>query len=109
LRLDAAAHRSADGGQSIEEITTMNSGPTTDRRYGDATGVAQLLTREDLAREEKVAILHQWELDLREGMVAEEENMPAPTPAPITLDEVLDALRALGAESQFHDVTTKHG
>ena len=48
-------------------------------------------------------------LDLREGMVAEEENMAASEPLAVTLDEALDALRALGAESQFHDVTTKHG
>jgi hypothetical protein len=70
---------------------------------------ASLLEREDTSREEKIELLHQWELDLREGMVAEEENMPAPEPLRVTLDEVLDALRALGAESQFHEVPTKHG
>ena len=32
-----------------------------------------------------------------------------PRPATKPLDEVLEALRSLGAESQFHDVTTKHG
>jgi hypothetical protein len=68
-----------------------------------------VLGREDLSRDEKLELLHQWELDLREHMVAEEENMPATEPAAFTLDEVLDALRALGAESRFHNVTTKHG
>jgi len=66
-----------------------------------------LLGRDDLGREEKLEILRQWELDLRE--VAEEENMPASEPPSVTLDEVLDALRSLGAESEFNDVPTKHG
>lgn len=72
---------------------------------------SDLVEREDLAREDKLEILRQWELDLREGMVAEEENMPAPDAdsLTVTLDEVLDALRALGAKSQFENVTTKHG
>ena len=69
----------------------------------------ELLARQDLTRDQKLEMLRQWELDLRERMVAEEENMPATEPANATLDEVLEALRALGAESQFHDVTTKHG
>lgn len=68
-----------------------------------------LLARDDLTREQKVAILHEWELDVRERMVAEEENMVASAPLVLTLDKVLDALRDLGAESRFHDVTTKHG
>ena len=68
-----------------------------------------VLGREDLSRDEKLELLHQWELDLREHMVAEEENMLATEPVAVTLDEVLDALRALGAESRFQDVTTKHG
>jgi hypothetical protein len=68
-----------------------------------------VLARDDLSRDEKLRLLRQWELDLREGMVAEEENMPAAEPAAVTLDEVLDALRALGAESEFRGVTTKHG
>ena len=68
-----------------------------------------VLTREDLSRDEKVELLRQWELDLREGMVAEEENMPAAEPSAVTLDEVLDALRVLGAESEFQNVPTKHG
>lgn len=68
-----------------------------------------VLGREDLSRQEKIELLRQWELDLREGMVAEEENMPPSEPLTVTLDEVLDALRTLGAESEFHTVPTKHG
>jgi hypothetical protein len=68
-----------------------------------------LLARTDLSREEKVEILHQWEVDLREAMVAEEENMPGPEDEALTLGEVLDALRTLGAHSAFQDAPTKHG
>jgi len=62
-----------------------------------------------MGRDEKVELLHQWEFDLREAMVAEEENMPASESPNFGLAEVLDALRALGATSRFHDVSTKHG
>lgn len=75
----------------------------------EAASPADLLERSDVSREEKIALLRDWELDLRERMVAEEENMSASEPLAISLDEVLDALRALGAESQFRDVSTKHG
>ncbi len=73
---------------------------------GRASG---LLARTDLSREEKVEILHQWEVDLREAMVAEDENMPASEDEALTLDEVLDALRTLRANSAFQDGPTKHG
>lgn len=68
-----------------------------------------LLSRSDLSWQQKVDILRQWELDLRERMVAEEDNMPATEPVSVTLDEVLEALRSLGALSEFRNVTTKHG
>ncbi|MGD2055597.1 MAG: hypothetical protein PVJ15_02230 [Gammaproteobacteria bacterium] len=69
----------------------------------------QLLAREDLAPEQKIEILRQWELDLRERMVAEEENMGATEPGSMTLDEVLIALDALGAAPALHPVPTTHG
>ncbi len=88
----------------------MNSDTTTRAQTGyELTSPSKLLDRDDLTRDQKVEVLRQWELDLREEMVAEEENMPAAEPMVVTLDEVLEALRSLGAESQFHDVTTKHG
>lgn len=88
----------------------MNSEPENRARAGNELATPkQLLDRDDLSLDQKVAMLREWELDLREQMVAEEENMPASEPMRVTLDEVLDALRSLGAESQFHDVTTKHG
>ena len=73
------------------------------------TSPSELIARDDLSSGEKVAILHQWEFDLREQMVAEEENMPPSGGSSVTLDEVLSALRSLGAKSRFRDVTTKHG
>jgi hypothetical protein len=91
----------------------MSQGPKSEQA-GDASGPertspSELLSRQDLTREQKIEALRQWELDLREQMVAEEENMPASEPLGVTLDEVLEALRSLGAESEFRDVTTKHG
>lgn len=86
-----------------------NTAGSRERTGFELVSPRDLLARDDLSRDEKIEMLRQWELDLREEMVAEEENMPASAPSATTLDEVLDALRALGAESQFHDVTTKHG
>lgn len=68
-----------------------------------------LLARTDLGREAKVEVLHQWEVDLREAMVAEEGNMPGSEHEDLTLGEVLDALRTLGAQSASQDTPTKHG
>ena len=75
----------------------------------ESSGPNDLLSRQDLTREQKIETLRQWELDLRERMVAEEENMPASEPVSPSLQEVLEALRSLGAESECRDVTTKHG
>jgi hypothetical protein len=91
---------------SSDKSTTLE---TRERTGFELVSPKSLLARDDLSREQKIELLQQCELDLREGMVAEEENMPPSEPLTITLDEVLDALRALGAESQFHDVPTKHG
>jgi hypothetical protein len=91
-------------------MTTQSSpSPRRERTGFELVSPANVLAREDLSRDEKVELLHQWELDLREGMVAEEENMPPPEPLKVTLDEILESLRALGARSRFHDVPTKHG
>jgi hypothetical protein len=89
-------------GESKPEAATQGALP-------ESNTPAELLLREDLGRDEKIALLRQWELDLREAMVAEEENMGSDEAGTVSLDEVLEALRSLGAESQFHDVTTKHG
>jgi Arc/MetJ-type ribon-helix-helix transcriptional regulator len=64
----------------------------------------QLLDREDLSREQKIERLRQWEFDLLERMVADDENMSSAEPAPFDLDEVLAALRSLGEAPAPHPV-----
>ncbi|MCF7985699.1 MAG: hypothetical protein K9L70_14955 [Thiohalocapsa sp.] len=64
--------------------------------------------REDMDTEHKIALLQQWEQDLREQMVAEEENMTGADAAlSETLSDVLSALEQLGAERT--PTPTKHG
>ena len=74
----------------------------------ELVGPRAVLARKDLGRDEKVELLRQWEQDLREQMVAEEENMPSSQPLEVTLDEVLNALRELGA-GPGPGAPTKHG
>lgn len=69
----------------------------------------QLLARDDLTQEQKIQILRQWEQDLRELMVAEEENMMTAEPMSVNLDEVLIALNVLGEVPETHPVATTHG
>jgi hypothetical protein len=56
---------------------------------------AQVLQSNDLSWEQKIKILRQWEYDVRELQVAEEESMSG-GPEPVTLAEVREALRTLG-------------
>jgi hypothetical protein len=86
----------------------MNEEKTTPPAAGAGTP-QQLVAREDLSRAQKIEILQQWELDLRERMVADDENMPSAEPDSITLDDVLQALDALGAAPAGHPVPTTHG
>lgn len=68
----------------------------------------ELLQSADLSRAQKVELLRRWEYDVRELQVAEEENMPGRMP--VGLDEILEALRELGAElDPEHSPPTKHG
>ena len=75
-----------------------------------AVGTPQsLLARTDLTREQKIEKLRQWELDLRERMVADDENMSAAESQPVTLEDVLKALESLGEGLASHPVPTTHG
>jgi hypothetical protein len=75
-----------------------------------AVGTPQsLLARTDLTREQKIEKLRQWELDLRERMVADDENMSSAEPAEVALDDVLKALETLGEGLESHPVPTTHG
>jgi len=85
-----------------------SSSPRINIELGSGTP-QQLLARDDLTREQKIGILRQWEQDLRELMVAEEENMMAAEPMNVSLDEVLVALGTLGAGPASHPVPTTHG
>lgn len=86
---------------------TVRSTPGTGNAWSGTP--QQLLDRDELSREEKVELLRQWELDLRERMVADDENMAATEPDAVTLDDVLKALKKLGAASSGHPVPTTHG
>jgi hypothetical protein len=61
----------------------------------------------ELSQGQKIQILQRWEYDLRELQVAEEESMRGPQS--MTLDTVLNALRALGAENRERSAPTKQG
>jgi hypothetical protein len=74
-----------------------------------AASPLDVVGRDDIGRDEKVRLLRQWEQDLREEMVAEEENMISARPMEVTLDAVLKALEQLGVELEPHAAPTKHG
>ncbi|MCG6942369.1 MAG: hypothetical protein LJE69_14100 [Thiohalocapsa sp.] len=66
--------------------------------------------REGLSHEQKIALLEQWEEDLREQMVAEEEAMPGGDASfGEALAEVLESLKGLGATEHTRPVPSKHG
>jgi hypothetical protein len=58
-----------------------------------------VLQNSELSREQKIDILRQWELDARRLQVTDEESTTDGEPA--QLGAVLEALRALGAASEF--------
>jgi hypothetical protein len=55
----------------------------------------EILSAEDLSQEQKVKLLRQWELDLRENLVASEENMTAPNPEGQSAELLRGVRRAL--------------
>ena len=54
----------------------------------------ELLEAEGMAKEDKIRLLKEWELTIRQMQVAEEENMTSGPDA--NLQKVLDALKQLG-------------
>jgi len=72
------------------------------------TAPRQLVQRDDLSREDKIALLREWEQDLREQMVAEEENMTGSSALASDLSDILAALEELHAERPA-GAPTKHG
>src|SRR5262245_14785547 len=68
----------------------------------------EVVISNELSREQKITILRRWEYDVRELEVAEEEGMKGPKL--VTLDDVLRALRSLGAAPNIdRSAPTKHG
>jgi hypothetical protein len=68
------------------------------------------VVRCDLTTERKVEILRGWELDARELAVADDENMTGDGSAGAVLQQIRDALRALGAAGDPQQAApTKHG
>lgn len=59
---------------------------------------AQVLEASELDREQKVKVLHRWEYDARQLLIAESEGMNQGNAASM-LEQVLAALDELGAES----------
>jgi len=70
---------------------------------------ADIVKHPMLSRQQKIDLLHDLDNELRELMVADEENMTGSTPVTVTLDDVEAALRALGEESDTYAAPTKHG
>lgn len=72
------------------------------------TTPGEILTCRELTAEQKIEVLRRWAYDIRELRVAEGEGMQGR--ALVTLDEVLDALHALGAPIDLeHGPPTRHG
>jgi hypothetical protein len=65
---------------------------------------------DDLSREQKIEVLRRWEYDAREMQVADEEGMAPADPQPVVLDDILKALRSLGAQADIErSAPTKQG
>jgi hypothetical protein len=63
-----------------------------------------------MSHAQKIALLEEWEQDLREEMVAEEENMSGVGgPVADTLADVLRALAGLGRDNVSRPVPDKQG
>jgi hypothetical protein len=68
----------------------------------------EILQSKDLSREQKIKLLRQWEYDVREIQVAEEENMAGPEP--VTLSSIHEALSSLGVfRDMERSAPTKQG
>ncbi len=73
------------------------------------TSPKDVLIRNDLARHLKIKILKRWESDIREILVAEEENMQGKDVGE-TLTAIRQALHSLDAEIDTEDTPpTKQG
>lgn len=68
-----------------------------------------VVSDESIPDEKKIEILRRWEYDAREIQVADEEGFGNPSSGKL-LDEVIEALHALGAAPELeHTPPTKQG
>lgn len=68
-----------------------------------------VLIETTLTREQKINILRRWEYDMREILVAEEENMQGKDVL-VTLEQILQALQSLDAGDEGEEsAPTKQG
>ncbi len=71
-----------------------------------------VVAAKDLSRDQKIKTLKDWEYDLRQMMVASEENMPGPERQGDTserLQNIQDALEELGCEKAPNTPTKAGG
>ena len=68
-----------------------------------------ILNHPKLSLEQKIKILKQWEYDMRELSVAEEENMRGGDSNNNMLQQINKALYKLGVKDDEDASTTKHG
>jgi hypothetical protein len=94
----------------------MNATPTDEafeRALKDPSRVfpaPAAVLRSDLSPSRKVEVLRRWELDARELAVADDESMVGDAPSGILLQQIRDALRALGAGGDPRNAApTMHG
>ena len=72
----------------------------------------EVVADSELSRTEKIKLLRQWEVDLKENMVATEENMAAETSEGNSADllrDVRKALATLGDEHHENAAVAKGG
>ncbi len=67
-----------------------------------------ILNNDDLATEQKIKLLKEWEIDLRQLMVASEENMPSDNKSGATGDMLMKVSKALSTLGSQSEATKEH-
>ena len=95
------------------EKSTLKRGRRATLAGFEFLSARDVLDRGGLTTDEKIALLRECEQDVRELMVAEEENMSGDQASDQVLGDALSDIRAalasLGAERRAAAAPTKHG
>lgn len=67
-----------------------------------------IVNNDDLATEQKIKLLKEWEVDLRQMLVASEENMQSDTKPGTTADTLMKVSKALETLGSHSAVSTEH-